>query len=50
VIDYDGRPERERIFGKAVLDPRKRRVGTRFEEEDAAEVDDSEVSRAGVLH
>jgi hypothetical protein len=50
VLDNDGLPERERIFGKALLDAGDRRAGTRLEEEYAAEVDDGEVSRAGVLH
>jgi hypothetical protein len=50
MLDYDGLPERECIFGQALLDPGDRRVGTRLEEGDDAEVDDREVSRAGVLH
>jgi hypothetical protein len=37
-LDYDGLPERECIFGKVLLDPSDRRVGTRLEEQDAAEV------------
>jgi hypothetical protein len=43
-------PERERIIEKALLDPGDRRVGAQLEEEDAAEVGDGGVCRAGVLH
>jgi len=32
--DYDGRPERARILGKALLDPGDGRVGAQLEEED----------------
>jgi hypothetical protein len=49
VLDYADPPERGRIFGKALLDRDDRRVG-RLEEEDAAEVGEGEVRRAGVLH
>src|SRR5260370_37075322 len=36
VLDYDGLPDREGIFGKALLDPGNRGVGRWLEEEDAA--------------
>jgi len=41
-------PEREHIFGKALLDRGDRRAGAQLEEEDAAVV--AEVSLEGVLH